>query len=553
MIDLSLGWPLDQLFANWRISQPFGSHAVDYSAWGLDRHAGLDISAPVGTKLYAPASGSMIYGNEPDGFGVYARITTPEGYRVYLAHLENASQIFWSPKPVVRGDYIGTIGLTGNTGGAHTHMEIRSQDINNGLKGAFNPLPYMEDFPMNPLALLIPQWEREAAYQCQFLQDSMASVCKLIEPDHRPYNIPASCRPILRYHVPDGHPANDLWKEGWQGGVQMWRNYLRPRFDATPQSLRDNLLCVESWCEPSTESVESCRKLGDAEAGLVDAALQDDVLIGTGCFGEGQPGGDDDERRAKIAALRGSFTGAYWMPHLYYNHQQLDIWHAFRHELNIQYMHDAQIRVPPIIIGEAGIDLGTIGKTGGWQEVRPAITAATFLAEFINPFLTRLATCPYVAGVSYFIGDPTWPRWTSFAWTQAMQESMAYLILTRTNLNPQVPAPDPEPIPEPEPEPEPQPEPEPPEFGTIADYIGQNQEDIRRVAYSLLGVSYLVGNSIDAAMREQNQLGPSGRLLGWTWAGMQDGGTVVIHAYEHFIVATIPDHYDVDDLVILPY
>lgn len=39
------------------------------------------------------------------------------------------------------------------------------------------------------------------------------------------------------------------------------------------------------------------RLLGDAEAGLVDAALQDDVLIGTGCFGEGQPGGDDDERR----------------------------------------------------------------------------------------------------------------------------------------------------------------------------------------------------------------------------------------------------------------
>ena len=92
---------------------------------------GVDISNSCGTPIYASADGvvSTSQNGWNGGYGNYIKITHPNGVVTLYAHLTTrASQV---GENVTKGQYIGSMGTTGNSTGCHLHFEVR---------GARNPL-----------------------------------------------------------------------------------------------------------------------------------------------------------------------------------------------------------------------------------------------------------------------------------------------------------------------------------------------------------------------------------------------------------------------------
>ena len=85
-------------------------------------HAGLDMPAAVGTKVYATANGTVSFAGEKNGYGNCVDISHGNNYMTRYAHL---SQILVpSGKAVKRGELIGLVGSTGKSTGPHLHYEV---------------------------------------------------------------------------------------------------------------------------------------------------------------------------------------------------------------------------------------------------------------------------------------------------------------------------------------------------------------------------------------------------------------------------------------------
>lgn len=110
------------------ITTQFGATA----AIGGQKHYGIDLRAPEGTPIYAPANGkvSRIY-SEAAGGNVLI-VDTGNGITQVFAHL---SKYAVSPNQTFKqGQIIGYVGKTGKVTGAHLHWETKV----NGKP--FNPL-----------------------------------------------------------------------------------------------------------------------------------------------------------------------------------------------------------------------------------------------------------------------------------------------------------------------------------------------------------------------------------------------------------------------------
>lgn len=90
--------------------------------------AGIDISAPIGTPVYAVADGTVttVLNKGKKSFGKYIEITHNDGSKSLYAHLNefNASV----GQNVSRGTLIARSGNTGNSSGAHLHFELSNKD-----------------------------------------------------------------------------------------------------------------------------------------------------------------------------------------------------------------------------------------------------------------------------------------------------------------------------------------------------------------------------------------------------------------------------------------
>ncbi len=93
----------------------------------LKMHTGVDISAEIGTPVYATGNGIVISADMSDGgYGQCIRINHGFTYVTVYAHL---SKILVSPGEFVkRGQLIGLVGNTGRSTSPHLHYEVR---INN--------------------------------------------------------------------------------------------------------------------------------------------------------------------------------------------------------------------------------------------------------------------------------------------------------------------------------------------------------------------------------------------------------------------------------------
>lgn len=98
---------------------------------GLHDHArAIDIGAPIGTPIYAAASGSVIFAKSGTksrysngGFGGLVILVHSNGTQTYYAHQSKLAVS--SGQQVSQGQIIGYVGSTGHSTGPHLHFEVR--------------------------------------------------------------------------------------------------------------------------------------------------------------------------------------------------------------------------------------------------------------------------------------------------------------------------------------------------------------------------------------------------------------------------------------------
>ena len=132
---LQLSWPM----AHFTVTQGFGPTSfVLEPPLGPYRHfhTGVDLSAPVGTPVWAAADGVVVaVGHGATGYGNYVVIAHGAGIATLYGHLLQTSVA--TSQKVVRGQLIGLEGSTGYSTGPHLHFELR---VNEQVT---DPMPYL--------------------------------------------------------------------------------------------------------------------------------------------------------------------------------------------------------------------------------------------------------------------------------------------------------------------------------------------------------------------------------------------------------------------------
>lgn len=98
-------------------------------------HEGIDVTAPTGTAIVAPATGTVVHAANDKGFGLTVEIDHGYGIRTRFAHCSRLA--VRAGQRVTRGQLIAAVGSTGLSTAPHLHYEIHV----NGK--AVDPLTYV--------------------------------------------------------------------------------------------------------------------------------------------------------------------------------------------------------------------------------------------------------------------------------------------------------------------------------------------------------------------------------------------------------------------------
>ena len=99
-------------------------------------HSGMDIAAPNGTPIKAPAAGEVIYDGWLRGYGRVVVLDHGRGFSTLYAHL--SASLVKEGQEVKSGAVIARVGKTGNVTGYHLHFEVRHYGT------PVNPIKYLK-------------------------------------------------------------------------------------------------------------------------------------------------------------------------------------------------------------------------------------------------------------------------------------------------------------------------------------------------------------------------------------------------------------------------
>ena len=115
-----------------RISSGFG---LRHWGWRNKFHKGIDIVAPMGTKIMCTADGIVKSAQRVRDYGYVVTIEHTNNFQSIYAHLK---KILVTPNEKVKqGQIIGLVGKTGDATGYHLHFELRINDY------PVNPTDYL--------------------------------------------------------------------------------------------------------------------------------------------------------------------------------------------------------------------------------------------------------------------------------------------------------------------------------------------------------------------------------------------------------------------------
>lgn len=97
-------------------------------------HKAIDIAGNIGDPIYAPMAGKITdVRSDPKGYGLNVRILLESGKELILGHLSSFD--LRPGEDVKRGQLLGALGSTGQSGGPHVHVEIREPGPDRFLRG----------------------------------------------------------------------------------------------------------------------------------------------------------------------------------------------------------------------------------------------------------------------------------------------------------------------------------------------------------------------------------------------------------------------------------
>lgn len=108
-------------------------------------HLGLDFTPGAGVPIFAIADGVVVEHTEGGSFGNYVVIRhTIDGQTIYsgYAHMQYGSSPLNAGDQVLVGDFIGLVGSTGASTGAHLHLNLAMGDPNNFI----DPFQYLKRY-----------------------------------------------------------------------------------------------------------------------------------------------------------------------------------------------------------------------------------------------------------------------------------------------------------------------------------------------------------------------------------------------------------------------
>lgn len=95
------------------------------------KHEGIDIAVPAGTRVVAPARGTVVATGYTSGYGRFILLRHGStGYSSFFAHLSAFAPRLRHGQMVDRGEPLGLSGASGLATGPHLHYEIR--DVRGG-------------------------------------------------------------------------------------------------------------------------------------------------------------------------------------------------------------------------------------------------------------------------------------------------------------------------------------------------------------------------------------------------------------------------------------
>jgi murein DD-endopeptidase MepM/ murein hydrolase activator NlpD len=131
------------------LTSPFGSRRSPFTK-SLDFHAGLDLAAPVGTPVYAPADGLVVFaGRYPLSqsvnwwrYGNLVAVRHGDRFVTLYGHLDGVEVRIG--QRLHQGQRLATVGNTGWSTSSHLHYEVRRWEGENGFVPA-DPRIYILD------------------------------------------------------------------------------------------------------------------------------------------------------------------------------------------------------------------------------------------------------------------------------------------------------------------------------------------------------------------------------------------------------------------------
>jgi len=111
-----------------RISSAFGGREHPFQhKW--KQHEGVDLAAPIGTRVFAAGDGVVKFVGKQNGYGNLVEIDHSGNYQTRYAHLSGFGQGMKPGTRVTQGQVIGFVGQTGWATGPHLHYELRFKGV----------------------------------------------------------------------------------------------------------------------------------------------------------------------------------------------------------------------------------------------------------------------------------------------------------------------------------------------------------------------------------------------------------------------------------------
>ncbi len=109
------------------VSGGMGRREDPFNPSVTEHHSGLDISAPYGSPVHAPADGVVIYAGQREGYGNIVVIDHKFGTVTRYGHLSKMNVEVG--QRVFRSQVIGYVGTSGRTTGPHLHYEVWQHNV----------------------------------------------------------------------------------------------------------------------------------------------------------------------------------------------------------------------------------------------------------------------------------------------------------------------------------------------------------------------------------------------------------------------------------------